>query len=375
MSSLLYQLLHDVRQRCADLAQRLGRLQESVGPEAEPYRAKMEMRTRRVLNLINGLLNDPALRQPQLAVNYFRDYKRLTEKVQDVEEGPVLVLGRFSEDDGFMTRIVGRICREIGYPYNAPLCAALSTNYYWALPHMDLVFVPCLEPFHLLALADLYHELAHMLVFRNEAKLIRPGHGLVDQHFGRLIRDARQRNWPTGSIDCFNESRKTWKTNWCLEFASDMIATYCVGPAFGWCDVRLCTNLASNLFEGADSHPADDARTTAISFMLNKIGRQQDATALLARWAELIALAKETKPQGYDLAYPRDLLVDLVEFIATACASLGLRCWPTASTPGTIHVGTLLNNAWDVFRASPETFDQFEAVRLRELREELGLGN
>ena len=375
MSSLLYQLLHDVRQRCANLAQRLGKLQGTIGPEAETYRAQMAVRTGRILNLIGSLLNDPALRQPQLAVNYFRDYKRLTEKVQDIEEGPVLVLGRFSEDDSFLTRIVGRICREIGYPYSAPLCAALSTNYYWAIPHMDLVFVPCLEPFHLLALADLYHEMAHMLVFRNEAKLIRPGHQRVDQHFDRLIHEAKQRNWPSGSIDFLNESRRAWKRNWYLEFASDMIATYCVGPAFGWCNVRLCTNLASNLFEGVDTHPADDARTSAIALMLNKIGRQQDGAALVTRWGELVDLAKETRPQGFELAYPQDLLADLVDFVAAACASLGLRSWHSASDHGIIHVGTLLNTAWDAFHTSPETFDQFEVDRIRELREELGLGS
>jgi hypothetical protein len=159
-----------------------------------------------------------------------------------------------------------------------------------------------------------------------------------------------------------------------LEFVSDMIAAYCVGPAFGWCNIRLCTNLASNLFEEIDSHPADNARTAAISLMLNKIDPQYDTADLLARWQELVALAREGQPQGYDLTYPQDLLIALVDFIATACASLGLRSWRTASTPGTIHVGMLLNDAWDAFHASPETFDQFEVERVAGLREDLGLG-
>lgn len=170
MSSLLHQLLHDLRQRCGHLLEELKKL-DHLKDEARQHSDQTQRRVERTGRIIEQFLADPGLNHPLLVRNYYHDYKRLSETVFNLEAGPVIALKHFQDYDRDITRIVACICREIGYPYSAPLCVALSSQYYWAIPAADLVFVPCSEPFHLLSLADLYHELAHFILEREKARL------------------------------------------------------------------------------------------------------------------------------------------------------------------------------------------------------------
>ncbi len=201
MASLLHQLLHDVGQRCSYLISELDRVKANLPPEAHAYRDKMAALLQWAARHVSTLLNDPGIQNPHFARNYYYDYKRLAELVQAMEEGPVLALGRYSAEDRMVTMVVQRICDETGYPYDKPLCSAMSAQYYWALTGMDLIFVPCSEPLHLLGLADLYHELAHFVLYRKANSLILPFERIVDQHFDQAVREARQKGWPSRSLD------------------------------------------------------------------------------------------------------------------------------------------------------------------------------
>jgi hypothetical protein len=58
-----------------------------------------------------------------------------------------------------------QICREVGYKDSSPLCGALSFQYFQALMGMDIIMTPQTQASELLALPDLYHELAHFCPF------------------------------------------------------------------------------------------------------------------------------------------------------------------------------------------------------------------
>jgi hypothetical protein len=206
MSSLLHELLHDLRQRCAHLLEELKKL-SGLPEEARQYCERTQKRAERAGKIIEQFLADPGLNHPLLVRNYYHDYKRLTETVFNLEAGPVIALKHFQDDDRDITRIVARICREIGYPYSPPLCVALSSQYYWAIPAADLVFVPCSEPFHLLSLADLYQVLAHFILEREKSRLIAPLLRLIDGYFERQLREAQQNNWPLASSTGFGSVR------------------------------------------------------------------------------------------------------------------------------------------------------------------------
>jgi hypothetical protein len=373
MALLLHQLLYDLQKRCGHLLGELGRLPPTLAAEAVTYRDQMASRLARTGALIDTMLADPGLQDPLLVRNYFHDYKRLTEQLYYVEAGPVLALKHFGSDDLAMTRVVARVCQEVNFPYRSPLCAALSSHYYWALPRMDLIFVPCAEPFHLLALADLYHELAHFLLERDLAQLVRPLLRLIDNFFDKKVKEARQKGWPAESVARFAERRRQWKRHWYSEFAADMLAAYWAGPAFGWSNLRLCTNLGVELFEGADSHPADAARHAGVQAMLLEAGHGGPAAQIDVRWAELVTLAGQQPPVEYDLTYPPELLDQVATFLHTTARDMGLAAWcgPVAGTGP--HVTTLLNAAWDNFHSCPDAFAEYERREFAGLRQALGL--
>jgi len=370
MSSLLHELLHDLRQRCSHLREELRKL-EQLHEEARPYRDNTLKRVERAENIIGALLADPDLNHALLARNYYHDYKRLSEMVFNLEAGPVTALKHFGNDDRNITRIVTRICQEIRYPYVAPLCVALSSQYYWALPSADLVFVPCSEPFHLLSLADLYHELAHFILEREKhgrlASLLR----IIDDYFQQQLREARRNSWPTASVDRIRERKARWDGNWCEEFAADLFATYWAGPAFGWCNLRLCTNQSVELFHATDIHPADDARHISVQAMLILTGHASAAASIDARWNELINLSGQTPPPEYDLTYPKELIDRIATSVFTIANDMGMSPWWNGGHVPDLHVGTLLNRAWESFFSDPAAFAAFEKNQIDRLHEEL----
>jgi hypothetical protein len=370
MSSLLHELLHDLRQRCSHLLEELRKL-DKLHAEARPYRDKIERRIDRAGQLIDAFIANPDLNHPLLVRNYYHDYKRLSEMVFNLEAGPVTALKHFEDDDRDITRIVARMCQEIGYPYPAPLCVAFSSQYFWALPSADLVFVPCSEPFHLLSLADLYHELAHFILEREKTKLVAPLHRIIDDYFRRQIREAIQNNWPLASIERIRDRKACWERAWYEEFAADMFAAFWAGPAFGWCNLRLCTNQSVELFLGADIHPADDARHAGIQAMLTLTGNDAGASRIDTRWQELITLSGQAPPPEYELTYPKELLDQFAAGISTIATGFGMTPWSGSQATLDFHVGALLNNAWDSFLSEPAKFAAFEKQQIEAIRARL----
>lgn len=367
MASLLTELLHDASRRGEEIATELAGLQGKVPVEVEAYRRRMLQMVERARALMSAMLADPDLEDPAYATNYFRDYKDIARLMQALENLPVLVLRRFSEQDRLVTAFVAAICREVRFPFAAPVCSSISSQYYWTVAGMDVVFVPSLEPDHLLGLPDIYHELGHILLFREEKRLVPPALTIVDRWYDKTAAESKKLNWSQASLDGLEQYRHRWRLSWLLEFGSDMIATYLVGPAFGWCNIRTSTNLGGELYSGSESHPADDARATSIGMMLDRIGCSSAQAEIAKRWKELVGLSKEIAPQRYELAYPHELFEELADFFLAECAGIGLRQYSNnaaVDAPVTVAV----NDAWREFREKPESFATYEQSMLIALR-------
>jgi hypothetical protein len=79
-----------------------------------------------------------------------------------------------------------------------------------------------------------------------------------------------------------------WSDMWVWEFASDMIATYLVGPPYGWQHLRLCASLGGSAYfpslgEIAE-HPADEARMQGIRSVLQRCGSRQEENDIRRLW-------------------------------------------------------------------------------------------
>lgn len=370
MATLLAELLHDVSRRAGEIHSEFTRLKGEVPLEVEPYRQEMERRANHAKRLADEILADPDLVNPILAVNYFRDFRDIARFVQGLENLPLLVLRRFNDRDLLLTRLVRAVCAEVKYPYSTPVCSSLSAQYYWTVAGMDLVFVPTLEPERLLGLADIYHELGHIVLFREEKRILIPGLALIDKHFDAVVAQGRLAGWAQNSLDEVEEVRHRWRTAWLLEFGSDFIATYLCGPSFGWCNIRTSTNLGGEIFRGNESHPADDSRAVAIGIMLNRLGENQASEEIAHRWQELVTLSGESKPARFDLTYPSGLLEQLCELIFASCKAIGLEPWGPAQKAASLVTQTL-DAAWTQFRLSPDSFDGYERAELESLLQKL----
>ncbi|MBI3464772.1 MAG: hypothetical protein HY000_17205 [Planctomycetes bacterium] len=366
MASLLAELLHDVSRRAGEIEAEFERLRAVVPPEVESYRANMQQRALRAKQLAERILADPDLGEPMLAVNFFRDFRDIARFIQALEHLPLLVLRRFSEQDRLMTRLCRQICAEIAYPYAPPLCSSLSSQYYWTVADMDLVFVPSLEPERLLGLADIYHEIGHIVLYRGEKRFVIPGLSAVEKAFDAALHQGKLAGWPQQSLNEVEQYHARWRSAWFLEFGADLIATYLAGPAFGWCNIRTSTNLGGEIFQGSQSHPTDDARAAAINLMLQRLGHHQQAQAIAERWNELVALSGERKPPRYDIAYPGDLLDGVCQLVFDGCQQLGLLPWTNPVNSSAI-VGSAVDDAWTEFRLRPDSFAGYEQNALSAL--------
>lgn len=366
MPTLLEQLLHDLLQRYRFLLRELMDVSPRFAIDILAYRDEFQRRVEKSAAAIEDLLQDPVLVQPSFARNIFHIYKRLAEFAQAADEGPVFALSRFSPRDLFLTRLVAEMCSESGFPHSRPICTALSTQYYCTLTGMDLLLLPHSEPDHLLGLPDTYHELGHIILFRNPS-LLACIRARAQSYFHTEVLRAQNEGWPANSIAALEQYQAWWLGEWSIEFGCDLIATYICGPAFGWTNTRLCARLSPNFYEFVTSHPADASRTAAIILMLERLGFNTEAQAIVRQWEELRQTAFQNEPQEFHLVFPRALLAAIVEEVATASPSLGLRPFDPASMP----TAKLLNDAWDEFLAHPSSYRVWEEARIAELRQRL----
>lgn len=361
MSEPLRGLLHDLSHRCDNLIEEFRRDRSREVPEIQAYVAKLLGLVERASARVKILLDDPDFLDESIAQHLFYDYKRLAEFVKSMEVGPSFVLGRFNHSDRAASGLLARICEDICFPYNAPLCSATSADYYWTQVDVDLVYMPYSETRHVLTWPDLYHELAHILVPRDPDKILVPCEDLTIRFFHQQLQEARSKNWPTASIDLLAAAEENWLDTWLLEFCCDVIAAYCAGPAYSWCNLRLCTNQgldASSVYSGNHTHPADWARAEAVDAALQRTGWSKESCAILREFETLIKISSSKPVEGFHLTYPKPLIKAIVKSVIDYCEQSTLEGF----LKGNFRNGPTwqIHEAWISFRKAPATFPSKE---------------
>ena len=304
---------------------------------------------------VRTLLADPDYTDESIAQHLFYNYKRLAEFVQSMEVGPAFVLERLNDSDRAASRLIARICEDIGFPHSAPLCSATSAEYYWTRVDVGLVYMPFTETRHVLTWPDLYHELAHILVARDSDNILVPSEDLTIRYFRQQFQEAKSKSWPTASVELLREAMHNWLDTWLLEFCCDMIAAYCAGPAYGWCNLRLCTNQgldAASVYGGNPTHPADWARAQAVDVVLQQTGWREASVAILKDLDDLIRVSPSEPLEGFDLTYPIPLIEAIAETVIDYCKRSPLKGFLEGDSRNgpTQHI----HDAWIAFREAPD---------------------
>lgn len=377
VETFLRALLQDLERRCAVLRDRLVAIQ--AVPDLRDHALGGYQVAERTRRDAAQLLADPALGVPTLLSNHLQLYKRGHELATLVESYVLPFVERYNESDRRLTTLCRRLAAQVGWPLPAPLVTTGSSQYYWTQPVFNVICVPATEETTLLGLPDLCHELAHILFLHHEVILI----GDFIQQLAAYIAqeqqqvDAHQR--PPEYRVLYDRLFTQWCDAWIQEFVSDMVATYLVGPAFGWQHIRLCAGRGQaayypSLGETAE-HPADEARLRGIVATLEHMGASPTAVQVQELWNRYVSISGETMPRDYVLCYPQRLIESLAKRVVEGCQSLGLRSFnQLADPPGTADIPSLLIEAWEQFLANPQSYPGWESAQLEALWGDLGFG-
>ncbi len=369
MPSLLHNLLTDLKRRGEGVLQEVSALQNLLAG-FDAHRTNVVARLRRALLLVDQLLKDPDLANPKLEPNFFIDFKRLSELILNVEDTSLLLLKRCSEDDRFLSALLEQICREVGYKDPSPLCGALSFQYFQALMGMDIIMTPQTQASELLALPDLYHELAHFVLFRRRAEFEVPLLGIIHKYFADAIRKGKQQGLPSASLEIIRDNHVLWTGSWHVEFACDMIATYWCGSAYGLANLRLSATRGDP-YQDSTTHPADDARRAGIASILRLAGDAKAANEIDVLWQDLKRLSPSAQPSGYAKRYSTPLLEKLAEHIFNMCSKTGFQSFSDQQNQKNVLVSCTVANGWKAFHQDAGAFQKFESSAISKLKAQL----
>lgn len=377
METFLRALLQDLERRCAVLRDRLVAIQ--VDPDLRDHALGGYQVAERARRDTAQLLADPALGAPALLSNHLQLYKRGHELATLVESYVLPFVERYNESDQRLTRLCRHLAEQVNWPLLAPLVTAVSSQYYWTQPVFNVICVPAAEETTLLGLPDLCHELAHILFLHYEAILIGDFIQQLTVYISQEQQqvDAHQR--PPEYRALYDHLFTQWCDAWVQEFVADMVATYLVGPAFGWQHVRLCAGRGQaayypSLGETAE-HPADEARLRGVVAVLEHMKAGPTAVQVQELWNRYVSISGETMPHDYALCYPQRLIASLAGRVAEGCQALGLRSFDQLTDPPAIRdIPLLLVEAWEYFLANPQGYTDWESAQLEALWRGLGFG-
>jgi hypothetical protein len=321
-----------------------------------------------ILDRLQSLLDDPDMQSKNNQAERLRRFKRAVADMDLLETVGIAALSRANDEDRRLNRLITLITHEIQYPLLPPVVTALSQQYFGTYYHLNLICVPLTEGRFLLHLPDLYHELAHLLITEQNNLVVEPFQRALDDAVTavlgtiaeELIKQERRRGPEqlTFLLRCWEHA---WVKFWAVEFFCDLFAVYTLGPAFAWANLHLCAKRGANPFAVPTlvptSHPADDARMTAILHGLTLIGFSEEIGLIQERWQELIAVSGFQPEPEFRRCFPEGLLQELSQRAYEGTLALGCRmAHPGLQDP--IH--SVLSQAWTEFWRDPARYTAWE---------------
>lgn len=356
-------LLRDIGSGCRRSA---AAIEELAHPELEPHRR----RAVETLSEIEAAVDEALHKRPTGAVDLAL-LGALGGELDIFRRAHLPFFAHYGPDERYLTLLARQLADEAGFTIHRPLLGTFSSAGYWTSPSLSTICLPAGDHAQLLALPDLVHELAHLLLHETEAglrrRLLRDSIGPYTNGLGPVDGDAN-----FGSRLYY----KYW--DWATELIADATAAYVCGPSYGWQHIRLCAQSGADAgqawhpaappgpAESAErfTHPADSARTTVIATVLSETGQQPGADRLRREWAALTAHAGAA-PATYPVSYPASVLQDVATMTLEWCRAKELVAFADAADQSIVHH---VDRAWKQQLADPVIFAQTETKRVSELR-------
>lgn len=368
MNRFLKGLLLDADKRCQVLQEllRSGDFHQDLRSSTLGVYHQLE----RLHRAFRSILDDPAFGDPLLLRNQLQEYKRLAEQLSLIESYPIPFITRYDATDHELSQLCAALIRQINHPLAPPLVAAFSNQYYWTVSGFNFICIPAAEGQFLLGMGDLCHELGHILLGHREREFTFNFLRELLSHIRSEQDRVRTEQRPPSYYQFYDQLFAAWKDRWTREFIADIVAAYMAGPAYAWQHLRLCAQMTRGVYDNRlDSlHPSDESRMRAILAVLRQMGHEDLAGRIAGKWNEYVALTGDTETTDYRLCYPEMLINSLVNHTLDVCHDLGVRPFiNTISDEAKPSIIALLDNAWDVFLSSPESYPDWESQQIEEL--------
>ena len=310
-----------------------------------------------------------------LVQNNIIRYNTYYERLQTIELFRYLVIVNYGEPEKYFKMKVNRIYEEINCFQKTPIITTISNSesYYWALPTYDIIAVPAGEEKNLLNLPDLFHEIGHLIYNQYEDYLKGTIENSINKYYQEEAKRVFYEQRPVSLIDFYREKNAWWISSWVMEFTCDLIATYLVGPAYAWTNLKL-TTLSSGknrIYHDSPSHPSDEARMRGIFYMLQKMGHSTEEKQIQESWENFLAVTNNPVPSNYASIFPQLIIQQLADFVYDGCKSIGLTVYSEQTSKFSSTITHILNDAWEKIFVSPDAYKQWESQIIKELREQI----
>lgn len=306
-----------------------------------------------------------------IASNNLIRYNTIFEKFQSIELFRYQVIINYGPAEHYFNKKIKRIYAEIKNAQTPPLVTTISNSesYYWAHPYFAIIAVPLGEEKNLLNLPDLYHEICHFIYKHYASFLIGDFQDAVQKYFDAEIERVIEEHRAARYITFYRDKLQKWLNGWIEEFTCDLVATYLVGPAYAWTNLKLSTISSGNdrIYIDSPSHPSDEARMRAVFQMLEITGQGSDAMRIKDSWSKFLTATANPIPPDYKFIFPDHLIEHLANNVLEGCKAIGLNDYESQVTEFGNPISKILNDAWEVILKDPAQFDGWEAKAIDEI--------
>lgn len=324
---------------------------------------------------INFLLDSGDLDIEELISSNIIRYNTFHERLIMIELFRYLVILNYGPAERYFKKKVERIYKEINCLQKPPIITTISNSqsYYWALPSYDVIAVPNGEERNLLNLPDLYHEMGHLIYNQYENYLKGDIEDSINRYYQDEIANVHLEQRAPELVNFYREKNSRWINGWVMEFTCDFIATYLVGPAYAWTNLKI-TTLSSGkdrVYTESVSHPSDESRMKGIFFLLGEEGFADELTNMEKSWNEFLKYTNNPVPPNYADIFPIQLLQELVRNVINGCRAIGLHSYQEQMKKNDMPISKVLNEAWQMALTDHHGFKIWEENSIKAIEESL----
>lgn len=367
-------LFIDLRNRIDKMVTRLNNLsmESSV---ASTFKSKtidlLNELQKRIVNFINSGVLDYEF----FISNNIREYNSINNEFLEIELFRYHPISKYdSRAYGHFEKVIKRIYDEIRCTQTIPFISTISDSatYYWAYPKYNMIALPQDEEEYLLNLSDIFHEIGHLIYQQSEKYLVSNHTGYLSNFYSSERQRLRDEETSHDNINDLVLAEKCWNSGWTEEFTCDLIATYLVGPAYGWTNMKICTiSSGDNAVYSEEylfrQHPPDESRMRVIFKMLETLGFNTELQEIKNAWNKFLDETKNTKPRSYDFIFTDNLIESITKNVFEACRNLALRSYSDQLKLKSPPVAQVINDAWTKIRTDPQGFQAWESLEISKL--------